>query len=497
MPNSSFTVAADPQDLLPERFVRPFGSAFAGQSRAYLIGLPLLLTVAGLFAWAIPNNATFVMGSFVGALVSLYILLDIVFRRAPIRLSLLLTMTLLIAYNLGSLNSWLTVPRANLTVAEYFARDPAMLARAVGACMVASALLLFLGQLYERPVFGENFQIRFDGGSTALICISTALVLFTYLTGKIGFMGAAVDDYGKVSPLAALVIWWSAPAFAYSVCAAFNTRGMSRFVVAFCALVQGVALIPIGRRIFAFGILLAMIATRLGKYRIRLSSLQKLAVCVIGSVLVVTASVGFVYLRVAVWGHKGNYTLRQRIEFALNLAHSRSPADILQMLQQNSSTRTFDIGYFSDLLDASQRSTPLLGADLVHNLQLMVPTAISADKFGLSMYGEEDMANMRWGFSYTDEANTLLTAGAADFGIVGVLLYPLIAVLLLRTFLEWVQYVTPSKGAVLIALAFIHQMLLAEQLPAGYLIQIRNSLILMGILYVVSIMPKFRLRAPE
>ena len=149
------------------------------------------------------------------------------------------------------------------------------------------------------------------------------------------------------------------------------------------------------------------------------------------------------------------------------------------------------------MLDASQRSTPLLGADLVHNLQLMVPTAISADKFGLSMYGEEDMANMRWGFSYTDEANTLLTAGAADFGIVGVLLYPLIAVLLLRTFLEWVQYVTPSKGAVLIALAFIHQMLLAEQLPAGYLIQIRNSLILMGILYVVSIMPKFRLRAPE
>jgi hypothetical protein len=63
--------------------------------------------------------------------------------------------------------------------------------------------------------------------------------------------------------------------------------------------------------------------------------------------------------------------------------------------------------------------------------------------------------------------------------------------------LEWMQFVMPTYGATIIALAFVYQMLLTEQLPLGYLIQIRNSLIFMGILYVISVMPKFRWRGTE
>jgi hypothetical protein len=485
------------RSVAPTWRARPLGSRFGGQSLTYLFAMPLMLVLAGLVTWAVPSNDTFILGAALGGVAGLYILADVVFRGAPLRLSLLLAMALLIAYNLGTLNSFLTLPRGGLTLAEYFARDPASLARASGASMGAAALLLALGQLYERPVFGEEFRINFDGRSVVLICLSTVLVVGAYLTGQIGYMGVQVDEGGRISPLTALIMWWFAPAFAYSVCATLNTVGSTRLLVGACSLIQLLALIPVGRRNFAYAVLLAMMATRLGKFRSQLSLPKKLLAGVLGVALIVTASVGFLYLRVASWSHKGFVPISTRIRMAMDLAHSRSPAEILQLMQANSATRTFYIGYFSDLLEASQRSTPMLGADLAYNLQMLVPSAISANKFGISMYGEEQMADMKWGFSYTDEANSLLTAGAADFSIIGVLLYPLVAVWLLRTMLEWMQFVMPTYGATIIALAFVYQMLLTEQLPLGYLIQIRNSLIFMGLLYVISVMPKFRWRGTE
>ena len=115
------------------------------------------------------------------------------------------------------------------------------------------------------------------------------------------------------------------------------------------------------------------------------------------------------------------------------------------MLKSNAAKRTFTIGFFSDLLNASQRSTPLLGRDMLYNMQLAVPSAISSSKFGISPYGEEILANMQWGFSYRDEANSILTAGAADFGLLGDLAYPLILSLMLRPALESIRVFSAYK----------------------------------------------------
>ena len=103
---------------------------------------------------------------------------------------------------------------------------------------------------------------------------------------------------------------------------------------------------------------------------------------------------------------------------------------------------------------------------------------------------------MKWGFGFTDEANSIITGGVADFGIIGVFLYPLFAVLLLRATLELIQYVMPTYGAVIMALAFIYVMLLAEQTLFAYLGQIRNALIFAFLLYLLSLVPKVRLHSP-
>jgi len=335
-----------------------------------------------------------------------------------------------------------------------------------------------------------QFVIR----SFLFVVLSTSLILIAFATGKVGFMGVAVTDEQHISVLGEMVSWLSASSLAYSVCAALNTRGLVRLVVGACSIIQLVALVPTGRRNFAFALLLSAIASRLGRFRLRLSLFGKAVMLGLGIVLIAIASIGFLYLRVAGWEHKEATSLSARVQAAEQLLQTRTISEMTDLLQSNASTRTFEIGYFADLLDASQSSTPLLGRGLIRNLKLIVPSSVSKDKFGIEPYQEEGQVNIQFGFSYMDEANTILTAGAADFGLVGVFLYPFMIVVLMRTATELVQAYFPTYVATIIALAFIFQMLLAEAIVADYLIQLRNATIFALILYLVSILPKTKIR---
>jgi hypothetical protein len=441
----------------------------------------------------------FVVGALVGSLIGIYALIDVVFRSAPLRMTTLYGMTILLGYNLGSFNTWLTMQRGNLTLAESFARDPQALGHAIGACMFTAALLFLIGELFERPVFGADFRLSFRTGTLPIVLLTTFLVLAAYASGQVGYMGLAVGANGHIDPASQLILWWYFPAYAYTVCAALNTTGATRLVAGSMAVIQTIAMVPLGRRQFAFGLLLAMIASRLGKYRLRLPMYKKILLAVAAIVLLTVASVSFLYLRFAGWESRSGATIStgERLEAAYNLLHKRSPIEILSLLGSNVSKRTFTIGFFSDLLEASQHSTPLLGTDMLHNLRMAVPSAISGDKFGISPYAEEQLANMQWGFSYRDEANSLLTAGAADFGFLGVLVYPLALTLMLRFALERVQYLVPLRFAVIFSLAYVYQSLEAESSPVGYFLQIRSTILVVAALYLLARLPAFRLRSVD
>jgi hypothetical protein len=482
---------------------RPFGCHFAPQNQVYFLYLPFVLGSFGAAVWAFPTDFMFVLGALVGSLAGIYVLVDIVFRAAPLRLTTICGMTILLGYNLGSFNTWLTLQRGTLTVAEITARDPSALGRAIAACMVTAALLVITGELFERPLFGSEFYLTFGVGTLPLVFSTTLLLAAAYASGNASFTGLAVDESGHISPATQLILWWYTPAYAYTVCAAVNTTGVTRLIVRIMAVIQTLALVPFGRRQFAFAVLLALIATRLGRFRLRLPLYKKVLIGIAGIVLVTVASVSFFYLRVAGWRPKakGNLSLVERFENAYDLLQQRDPAEILALMGTNVSQRTFVIGFFSDLLEASQRSK-LLGKDLVYNMQLAVPSAISRDKFGILPYapnggGEEVMANMQWGFSYIDEANSLITAGAADFGFLGVLLYPLAFSFLLRFAAEWIQYIVPTRTAVIISFAYVYESLQAETSPGEYFLQIRSTILVVVILYILARLPAFRLRSLE
>jgi hypothetical protein len=482
-----------------ESRARPLGSSYARQSQTYFLHLPFLLGIFGASVWIFPTNAMFVLGALVGSMVGFYVLIDIVFRSLPLRLTTIYGMTVLLSYNFGSFNTWLTMQRGNLTLADAFARDPASLGRAVGVCMVTAAILFATGELFERPIFGTDFCLTFGSGTLPLVLLTTLLVVAAFATGKVGYMGVASDEYGHIDPATQLIMWWFVPAYAYTVCAALNTRGATRVMIGCTAILQTVALVPLGRRQFAFGLLLAMIATRLGKYRLRLPMYKKILLVIVAAFLVTVASASFLYLRFAGWEtrSKASISIAERLDAAWDLMHKRSLNEILSQLGANVSQRTFVIGFFSDLLEASHHSTPLLGQDILYNLKLTVPSAISSDKFGITEFDEEGMADMQWGFSYRDEANSLITAGAADFGFLGVLVYPLAFSFMLRFTLERGQYIVPLRFAVIISLAYVYQSLEAEAIPVAYFLQIRSTILLAIVYYLLSRLPVFRLAPPE
>jgi hypothetical protein len=499
--SSDLPIMSTLQTLSPQTFSsasvtpRSLGSDFPPQSQVYLFYLPVLLVLCAIGIWVAPSDASFVVGALVGGLVGVYVLLDLVFREAPLRFTTLYAMTLLVGYNLASFNSWLTLPRGGLTLAEFFSRDPVALARAMAACMACAALLLAAGQVFEPPLFGREFRLRFDL-ALPIGLISVGLLIIGYATGRLGYMGITLTGNGHESPIADLIMWWSIPAFAYSVCAALNTTGLDRWAMRGCALAQGLAIVPFGRRIFAFSLLLAILGTRLGEFRLRMPWFKKVLIGALAAAAVLVASLAFLYLRVAGYSQKGTTSISARVSGAVDTASRVKPDELLQVLGSDASSR-FNMGFLSDLLDASERFEPLLGRDILYNMQQMVPSVISADKFGLQPYGEEEMANMQWGFSYLDEGNSLLTAGAADFGLVGLLLYPLLILMLMRVSLEWLQSIMSPVMATIITLSFISETLRPEDIPVAYFTQIRNALIVALLFYFASKLPRFRLRRAE
>ena len=96
------------EDLAPPRII-------------YVIHLPAILTVAALVSWIVSSELAMVAAATVAAVVALYMLWDWLLRDGPTRFSTLLAITLLLGYGLGAVNTWLTFPRGNLSLAEFLA----------------------------------------------------------------------------------------------------------------------------------------------------------------------------------------------------------------------------------------------------------------------------------------------------------------------------------------------------------------------------------------
>jgi len=464
--------------------------------RLYFLDFPLLLMTVGLLTWMIPTDTMLFLSALTAAAVGLYTLWEIAIRRKPIRFSHLICISNTVGYGLGVVNSWLSISRGNMGLAQFFNRDPEAVSHAMAAVLIASSLLYSLGEIYESPIFGKNFRLRLDNRAGLFVLVGTGLVITGYVTGELGYMGSTASaNGGHVTILGGILAWLFPTLFGFTaLCSVEWRKGMMKRFFFVMLAIQFVLIIPTGRRSLVYFLLLGIIASRFGSFKPKWSFSKRVIIAVVLASVIGVGATAFYYLRYAAWSrHK--VSLADRISLALALYESGNTAKANQSFKENLQKRTFVLGYVSDLLDASFRIEPAKGRNALHEFQLVIPSALWEDKSSF-LYSEESVANMTYHFAYIDEANSIYSGGAIDFGIWGMILYPIIVSALFRVVAEVARVNLPEVVATLVILILIYSSLTTEAGLWVRFLAIRDALLSSALLWIFFKVPAFSL-APQ
>ncbi len=472
---------------------RRLGSLFLPLRRAYLITMPTLLFAGALLCWATGTDFSMITGALILSVVSLYLVFDLLGRRGPLRVTTVFAITLGLGYGLGTANTWFTLPRGDVTLGEFVHIPVSDLAHAMASVLTSIALLLCIGELYERPIFGEEFELKFNNRSLVFLTVGTAVLLASFAHGSTGFMGSGGnEEIGHAGYLRSLSVWLTGSLLALAVCVALNVKGgFTRNYARVLSVLLFLMVFPIGRRVLIYSVVLVLLGLRLGRYKIPYSPLKKTVLLGVLGLVIYFATIGFFYLRIAGYGML-RPTLVQRVSAAFRLAKEKSYAEIKEQFAQNVQKRTFILGFLGQIEGYAETLPTAHGTDIEEQAQLALPSLLFTEKD--LFFTEETLVNSLFGTDFLDEANSIFTAGAVDFGVFGVLVYPLVAAFLFRAFFEVVGELMPTFAACFVILASFTDILEPENTVTAYFVIIRNGVLFGGVVWLIMSLPEFRVR---
>lgn len=493
-------MGSSPQSVLYPAILtrpRPFGDDLAPPRPLYFTHIPAILAFAGVLSWIIGNEFGLIFGSSVAAAVSLFTLWEWLFRRAPTRFSTLLGMSLLLGYGVGTLNTWLTLPRVNLTLAQYMGMDEAVLPHGIAMVLISSACLYFLGEIFEKPLFGRDFLFRIDARTRTLVYVGTCAILAGYLTHSV-IIGGAAGGGGRTSVAGSFLLWLYIPLTAIAV-AAFVTasRTADKVFTAIAALVLLMMFSVMGRRATIYASVEIILLLQYIGFRWREKILRNLILVAALGTIVIMCALTFMLLRISerVGTHK-EIPVAKRIQAAYKLAKQGEAYTLAgRATQENFQTRTFVLPFLANIADASTRKTPALGRDALSMFQMAIPHVFYPEKS--ATFSEEGLVDQQFGFGYGDQPNSILTAGAADFGLIGIVIYPLVIVVAVRLVFDFTAGFLRVVPLTFVALSVLNLFLQTEGILAGYFDSIRDSFLFGIILALFLALPRFGLRHDE
>ena len=414
---------------------------------------------------------------------------QLLFRLKRFRFSWMMATGLLLGYVVGTLNTVARLSSEGLSIARYFARPQSDLSIAIAVSMTVPAALFWMGALIEKPI---RIDIeRLESFDLLMVWSGVAVVMAAFLTGNMGFMGVVSSEERRVTAIGSIAGALAPVLPALTVLLLPKCKTQFSRVISWLALAGTVtALVPQGRRSLLYGIILALLALNL-----RSSSPVKirriLLVALLAAPVLYLGNSFFYAMRFSntqAGGSSSNKIgLDQLSSRALQLMRGGRNTNLDYQVQRNLRDRTFIMRYFSDVLAASWSHQLLYGKALTYCIETAIPSAFSPDKSKVRDIGmEENLTNPQFGLPVRDEANSILTTGATDFGIVGVFVYPVAMSLLLSLFLQIATGPMPSiimgrTPEALKAVAFLSigaVILQAELSTSADFVTCRNILIL-------------------
>ena len=247
---------------------------------------------------------------------------------------------------------------------------------------------------------------------------------------------------------------------------------------------------PNGRRAMIYGIILMVIAARLGRFRLRISFFTKITLTVLLGGFLYISTLGFYYFRVAGYSEI-NPTLSQRVTGVVALIKDKKGAEVTKQFSSNVQKRTFILSFVGELVGYSDAYPTGHGADLVSQFEQAIPSVLFAGKN--VYFTEEGLANILFGSYYSDEPNSVFSAGLIDFGVLGLLVYPLFFIFLLRYFIEFASEFIPPFAACFVVLLMLATVLEPEQDVAAYFLVVREGLLTGGAVWILMTMPSIQM----
>ena len=456
---------------------------------------PATILLSSVTLVLLPDDTSFLAAALIGSANA--VLITYVFCKDPfgIRWSVALADGLLLGYVLGALNTILQTG-VGPSLASLVGRDVTDLCRALALVMAVCGVLIFCGYVIEPPVFKR--RVRLSRREYNIIWIGIALMLAAYFRGAIGYMGATPGADHHVSPLGALAAWAVVPVTAMTTLACLEAHTQSkRTVYVLLWLAEFMMVVPQGRRVVLYAVLINIIAANLSIVRLRFSIFQKLAILSLLVVLGASSFVAFYALRMArIERGKHFESLSSTITRASRIVSgdTRSGMRLALDLKRNVAKRTFILSYFNDLLIGSSTVETLHGEDAWRAFRMAIPSLIYRDKQELAP-AEEVQANSHFGLVTRDEANSILTAGVIDFGIVGVFLYPTILAAMVCFYLHLAEKILPL-WTWLIALCLLSMLIQAEVEIPMYFQLFRDTFLFTVLLAILRTLPAIQIFRP-
>lgn len=469
--------------------------------------MPLILFIAGWVTYVFRNNTGFEIGAVLGTVVVLRAIYLVVVKCHDIRFCWVISCGLLLGYALGTLNTSLQLFKKHETVAKHFRILQDDLSNALSVVFWVCAILFVAGTMLEKPVRLDRTKLLKT--DISYVYLGFLIYLAGLATGQIGYMGANVSDDHHVTVLATIsgMVAPTLPAFTVLLrdkSALFRNKLLFWLFL----LAQIALLVPLGRRMIIYSVLCVIIAFTIVGDRWKGPIWKKVAVVTVCATGFYIANTVFFAMRhvAEVEGSARrmgapDLSLTELVTRAIKFIREGRDAGFDEELATNLQDRTFVLPYFAELLAECRTHTPLHGQLILFSVSTATPTAIYSlfgDKSKVLEIGMEEMiANPAFGLAPRDEANSLLTSGISDFGLLGIILLPIGVALLVNLAIRVVLARTSELTKFIALMIYIHMLFQTEMSITAVICGTRNIALLLIGWNMVAVVARFFMKSPN
>jgi hypothetical protein len=402
-----------------------------------------------------------------------------------------MAMAIVLGYGGGALNTLISFTLDGRDILKLAFVEEYWLSFTLGNIIAIAGVLHVVGRFHNTSALLPNFDLCADKKNRALLLISvifgaTILLLFT---GEIGFMrDTRFSGFANISVKATLINILILPVGILVFYLGLKEQSkVLKYTLMLVAAILLIITVGFGRRIFIFSALIYLMVFFGKNDSNKLLTFKNLAILVFIIILSNVATTTFSLMRITK-NSISNTSTNSIIELVPKTIENYQESERLNLdetIHKNLSSRGFVLNYLALLVEASFKYEPLYGEGFKNALIVSTPGILYPSKYKNIFVNEDKLFFNHFRISdVKDGASSILTAGIGDFGMYGLIAYPLILCIFFSTLLKALNRLLSPVKYLFISIISCYAFISLEQDIAGYLSTLRNFPLILFILWL-------------